>query len=327
MRKEGLIVVAGAILLAGIIAIVVLAWHHSAQAIALITPLSARTGLPALAPTATPIPASDPTPTLRPTFTPFPTATPTSSGPPDHYWLQRPIGPEGQNRVNHFYPYGSTAKGRYPVHHGVEFENPSGTPVLAVAEGTVVVAGHDREAIHGPQPNFYGKLVIIQLDETFRGLPIFALYGHLSQVQAQVGQRVEAGDVLGRVGMTGVAVGPHLHFEVRVGENSYGDTRNPELWLKPLPGHGTIAGRVVDAQGQPILEALVTLHRAEYRQEAWTYAGDRVNPDQEWGENLVMGDVPAGEYELKMEWKGEVYTRYVTVKEGKTAFVSIRTVE
>ena len=241
--------------------------------------------------------------------------------------MERPIGPEGQVQASRYYPYGTTASGRYFLHHGVDMGNPSGTPVLAVASGTVIVAGTDQVEVYGLQPDFYGQLVVVQLDREFHGQPVFVLYGHLSQVTARVGQRVTTGDVLGVVGMTGVAIGPHLHFEVRVGANTYADTRNPELWLKPLPGHGTIAGQLLDAQGHPIPEVVINFHRAEEPdrrwRETWTYVSDEVNPDEEWGENFVMGDVPAGSYVLKTRIDGRLYTKEVEVEAGRTSLVSI----
>ncbi len=204
-----------------------------------------------------------------------------------------------------------------------------GTPVLAVAPGTIIVAGSDQTRVYGLKPNFYGQLVVVQLDKEFHGQPVFVLYGHLSRVMARVGQRVDTGDVLGEVGMTGVAIGPHLHFEVRVGANTYAHTRNPELWLKPLPGHGTIAGVLLDAQGNPIPEVVINFHRAEEPderwRETWTYASDEVNPDDEWEENFVMGDVPAGDYVLKVSVGGRLYTQKVNVRAGATSFVTIET--
>lgn len=210
-------------------------------------------------------------------------------------------------------------------------ENPIGTPVLAVVSGTVIVAGIDQANAYGPQTDFYGQLVVVRLDREFRDQPVFVLYGHLSRVTARVGQRVKTGDVLGEVGMTGIAIGPHLHFEVRVGANTYIHTRNPELWLKPLPGQGTIAGQLLDAQGHPIPEALITFHRAEEPdrrwRETWTYASDELSPDEEWGENFVMGDVPAGSYVLKTRLGGRLYTQEVRVTAGKTSFVTLKTRE
>ena len=80
-----------------------------------------------------------------PTSTPTPTRRP---GPPqDHYRLERPIGPEGQAQASRFYPYGTTATGLYLLHHGVDMENPIGTPVLAVASWTIIVAGSDQATV------------------------------------------------------------------------------------------------------------------------------------------------------------------------------------
>jgi murein DD-endopeptidase MepM/ murein hydrolase activator NlpD len=208
-------------------------------------------------------------------------------------------------------------------------ENPIGTPVLAVASGTVIVAGTDQDEVYGLKPNFYGQLVVVQLDREFHEQPVFVLYGHLSRLTAEVGQQVTTGQVLGEVGMTGVAIGPHLHFEVRVGANTYANTCNPELWLKPLPGHGTIAGVLLDAQGNPMPEVLINFHQAEEPdrrwRETWTYASDEVSPDEEWGENFVMGDVPTGSYVLKTSVNGRLYTQEVTVGAGKTSFVAVQT--
>lgn len=123
-------------------------------------------------------------------------------------------------------------------------------------------------------------------------------------------------------------MGPHLHFEVRVGANTYKHTRNPELWLQPLPGMGTIAGLVVDAQGQPMPEALITFHRAEFPDKPWretrTYPHQEVNSDEEeWQENFTMGDVTAGSYILRVHADGVPYTRQVEVEAGRTTFAYI----
>jgi murein DD-endopeptidase MepM/ murein hydrolase activator NlpD len=186
------------------------------------------------------------------------------------YFLDRPIAQPGNDVVDGTYPFGSTQSGKRDPHHGVEFLNGSGTPVLAAADGVVVVAGDDREptsahgvwpiTFYGPYSYFYGNLVVIQhqtppgLLLPFSELPqlIYTLYGHLSQISVQVGQQVVAGQEIGKVGMTGIAEGSHLHFEVRLGENTYKASRNPELWLKPHTDKqgrlkGGIAGRVIDS--------------------------------------------------------------------------------
>ena len=156
------------------------------------------------------------------------------------------------------------------------------------------------------------------------------LYGHLSEVLVQEGQRVALGDVLGAVGATGIALGPHLHFEVRVGGSTYAYTRNPELWIAPFPELGTIAGRLTDAEGALIPATLVTLHRAETPDKRWRetrtyYIEDGIAPDPEWGENYTFGDVPAGEYVVKTWVNERLYTANVIVEAGKTTLVVIQT--
>ena len=155
--------------------------------------------------------------------TPFPSIPPTVETPCDplnedfcitdgHFIFQRPIHLPGNDLVDPTYRYGSTANGTREPHHGVEFPNQSGTPVYAAAEGTVIFAGPDKEAIYAPWANFYGNLVVIEHADK-----LFTLYAHLSKIDVKAGQKVAAGDKIGEVGRTGVAIGSHLHFEVRRG--------------------------------------------------------------------------------------------------------------
>jgi murein DD-endopeptidase MepM/ murein hydrolase activator NlpD len=181
--------------------------------------------------------------------------------------------------------------------------------------------------MRGERVNFYGELVIIQLDELYRDQKVYVLYGHLSKVHVHFLQRVNEGDLIGEVGMTGVAIGPHLHLEVRVGQDSYEHTRNPELWLRPLPDKGTVVGLLVDSEGRPLAEHPLTIYRGESPEQRWhdatTYAASDVNPDDEWQENFVVGDVPAGEYLVKTYVDGRLYTEEITVHSGEITRVVI----
>jgi len=88
-------------------------------------------------------------------------------------------------------------------HTGVDIKAPRGTPVLASNRGRVaLVADHF----------FAGKSVFVD-----HGLGLYTMYFHLSEIAVEPGQNVERGDVLGRVGSTGRASGPHLHWGVRLG--------------------------------------------------------------------------------------------------------------
>jgi murein DD-endopeptidase MepM/ murein hydrolase activator NlpD len=207
--------------------------------------------------------------------------------------------------------------------------NPAGTPVLAAAAGEVIVAGDDLQTVYGLKPDFYGNLVIQELDQRFQDRPVYLLYGHLSRVEVAVGQHVEPGDVVGLVGMTGVAIGNHLHLEVRLDANSYDSTRNPVLWLRPEPGQGLIAGLVKDVQGELIPETPVTFFRAAEPNKWWrqiqTYASEGVNADDQLGENFALGYVPAGEYLVKVKIGEKSFVRPVAVEAGEIAFVEIVT--
>ncbi|NLE75740.1 MAG: peptidoglycan DD-metalloendopeptidase family protein [Chloroflexi bacterium] len=296
------------------------------------TPTPTSTTTPTPTPTATATPAPNPTPTLSPTVATVaveavaaPVALPEQA---EHFWLSRPIAAPGDGVASHYYPYGTTAQGQYLLHHGVDMVNPMGTPLLAVADGRVVAVGSDGEAAYGPVRDFYGQVVILELDRPWEGRPIYCLYGHLSETRVALGQWVSRGDLVGLVGMSGIALGPHLHLEVRVGENSYWATRNPELWLQPFAGQGALAGRVVDAAGQPIPETLVTVHPAsdpdKRWRETWTYPMDKVNGDDAWPENFVFGDVPAGDYVVKVRVQGEWFFPQVQVEAGKTTRLEIK---
>jgi murein DD-endopeptidase MepM/ murein hydrolase activator NlpD len=288
------------------------------------------TPTPTWTPTATATPTRTPTPTFTPTPSPTPTVpTPTPAPPADHLWLSLPFGPdaEGDRYPGTYFPYGATGGGRYHLHHGVDYMNPAGTPILAVAAGTVIVAGDDLETIYGLEPDFYGNLVIQQLDQRFQGQPVYVLYGHMSQVLVNRGQHLEPGNTVGLVGMTGVAIGNHLHLEVRLAVDDYEHSRNPVLWLRPEPGQGTIAGLVVDAQNRPAAETPVTFFRAAEPSKWWrqiqTYANSEVNADDELGENFAMGYVPAGDYLVKAKVGEKSYVQPVTVRAGEISFVLI----
>lgn len=87
-------------------------------------------------------------------------------------------------------------------HKGVDYSAPSGTPVRSVGEGVVDFAGRQ---------NGYGNVVEIKHNNNRS-----TLYAHLSRIDVRRGQRVEQGQRVGAVGMTGWATGPHLHFEFRI---------------------------------------------------------------------------------------------------------------
>ncbi len=90
---------------------------------------------------------------------------------------------------------------RWLMHTGVDIGAPMGTPIHAAGTGTVILAHYVRG---------YGNTVIID-----HGGGLTTLYAHCSRILVHVGERVQRGHVIALVGMTGMATGPHCHFEVR----------------------------------------------------------------------------------------------------------------
>lgn len=264
--------------------------------------------------------------------TPVPSLTPVAETPCDpfdadycivegHFILQRPAASPANDKVDVTYRYGSTANGTREPHHGVEFPNPSGTPVYAAARGTVVFAGADHEAIYSPWTNFYGNLVVIEHDGG-----LFTLYAHLSKIDVQTGQEVFTTDKIGEVGLTGAAIGSHLHFEVRQGSGEdYFATQNPELWLVPANDAegmplGALMISVLGQDRQLIKYAKFTVryYLDRSQRHVKSYYGTTYSPETLNGEeNAVLSDLPAGDYRVAVEANGKVYERWVEVESGK----------
>jgi len=234
----------------------------------------------------------------------FPTIPYTSTKPlPEyHHSFARPIEQVTGNShwIARSYPYGSTQWQRRAVHLGVEFVNPRHTPVLAAQDGRVIFAADDSERMLGPRLRYYGNTVILAHDmQTPEGQPLFTLYGHLEAVFVRERQLVQAGQHIATVGDSGIAIGPHLHFEVRAGDPfDARNTRNPELWLRHYPGHGMIVGSVLDDEGQPLYGKRLIVRSGDWQREIFTYGSDTVNPDPLWHENFTVGDLPAGAYQV-----------------------------
>ena len=89
-------------------------------------------------------------------------------------------------------------------HRGVDYAARTGTPIMAAGDGKVINAGTQGG---------YGKTVVLQ-----HGGNVTTLYAHMSRIApaAKVGRRVKQGEIIGYVGATGLASGPHLHYEYRV---------------------------------------------------------------------------------------------------------------
>ncbi|CAN5284585.1 hypothetical protein BH23GEM2_BH23GEM2_02970 [soil metagenome] len=115
--------------------------------------------------------------------------------------------------------------GQWRQHAGTDYAAPSGTPVRSVGDGVIIFAG---------RKGGYGNVIDVRHRNGF-----VSRYGHLRNFASGItrGRRIGIGETIGYVGMTGLATGPHLHFEVLVG----GVQRNPRVALSmrsgdPIPG-------------------------------------------------------------------------------------------
>ncbi|HEY1910627.1 MAG TPA: M23 family metallopeptidase, partial [Vicinamibacterales bacterium] len=108
---------------------------------------------------------------------------------PAHGWLTGTFG----GRSDPF-------TGESGYHQGLDISLEKGSPVYATADGTVEAAAYNGD---------YGNLIILR-----HGFGLTTRYGHLSGFNVKAGQTIKRGDVIGFVGATGRATGPHLHYEI-----------------------------------------------------------------------------------------------------------------
>jgi murein DD-endopeptidase MepM/ murein hydrolase activator NlpD len=109
-------------------------------------------------------------------------------------------------------PFGGRS---YEFHSGMDIDGENGDGVIAPAKGMVVKAGWQGG---------YGNLIEID-----HGNGLITRYGHLSRIGAQVGDMIERGQLIGLIGSTGRSTGPHLHYEIRLGDKAI----NPRRFLPP----------------------------------------------------------------------------------------------
>lgn len=109
--------------------------------------------------------------------------------------------------------YGVSSRIRKSNHTGLDIATPTGTPIKVVAAGTVTCATYSGA---------YGNLIKID-----HGNGLETWYAHTSKMYVTIGQKVEAGEVIGAVGSTGNSTGAHLHLEIRIN----GEHVNPQEYL------------------------------------------------------------------------------------------------
>ncbi|MDP1716088.1 MAG: M23 family metallopeptidase [Anaerolineales bacterium] len=233
-----------------------------------------------------------------------------------NFIFQNPLGPDSVPAIARSYPYGSTDNGRRDPHHGVDLESEEGAPVFASAAGAVIFAGPDRDTRFATWKDYYGNVVVIRHDNG-----LYTLYGHLSRIDVAVGNRVSGGDVIATVGHTGVAIGGHLHFEVRKdGDGTdYFSTENPELWLVLQDGFGALS---------ITLDSKIS-HKIQRKLSIWRYFAGTDTPQESYyaftypkgfeqnKEDFVLSNLPPGRYRIAFTDSTGLYDRWVNVEAGK----------
>lgn len=96
--------------------------------------------------------------------------------------------------------------GKRHFHRGIDLVNKIGTPVKASASGRVVFAGKEL---------YWGNAVFIEHRDG-----IVSKYGHMSEIKIRRGESVSRGDVIGLIGMSGRTTGPHLHYQIEIGDKA-----------------------------------------------------------------------------------------------------------
>jgi murein DD-endopeptidase MepM/ murein hydrolase activator NlpD len=115
--------------------------------------------------------------------------------------------------INSNYGWRRLGGGRGRMHEGIDIAAPSGTPILAAADGVVLRTGVSSS---------YGRFAEVRHDNG-----VTSFYAHMSQVMVSEGDVLAAGGQIGAVGSTGRSTGPHLHFEIR----RDGEQINPSEFL------------------------------------------------------------------------------------------------
>jgi len=266
-----------------------------------------------------PTPGAEPVSGWRPPLYPVPWAVSAY----DHFYFARPIAADNVNWPLAEYRYGGTFFADV-VHTGVDIDANEDTEILAAGPGTVISADWGLYTeVPGNISDPYGQAVVLRHDFGYKGQALYTIYAHMNKIIAVVGQHVETGDVIGLVGDTGNTTGPHLHFEVRLGDKTFYRTYNPELWMAPPQGWGVLVGRLTNEKGELLHQYLVEVRPMPSEvplRKVLTYAQGAVNADPYYQENLVLSDLPEGLYKITFEYKDKKRQFWVDIYPGQVTY-------
>jgi murein DD-endopeptidase MepM/ murein hydrolase activator NlpD len=180
-------------------------------------------------------------------------------------FLRVPVKFGTQNSSFSFRRFHPVSK-KYKAHTGIDYGARHGSPIFATASGKVAFAGWKRG---------YGKVVIVNHPNGYQ-----TYYGHCSRLVVHKGQFVDQGETIARVGQTGVATGPHVHYEVRLN----GKPINPKRVKRSK-------GKPVDPNRMAEFHASVASYRSHFGVQK-TAAALPMN-DLVLGQKTVGADRPA----------------------------------
>ncbi|UCE67520.1 MAG: M23 family metallopeptidase, partial [Candidatus Zixiibacteriota bacterium] len=166
---------------------------------------------------------------------------------------------------------------------------------------------------------------VLKCDRREGDFYVYAHYHHQHDIFKNIGDAVKRGNIIGSIGKKGNVTNEHLHFEVSLSDlddsNQESHTRNPELWVEPLPGTGTIVGKAVDETGASVPGVRIYgVTKPVPTESPFSFAEvyrDKVHPDESYNENFVIGDVPEGSYILSARSGEKSSTVRVMVEDGK----------
>ncbi|PFG40676.1 murein DD-endopeptidase MepM/ murein hydrolase activator NlpD [Georgenia soli] len=137
--------------------------------------------------------------------------------------LVRPVADGTYRNSSHYGNRSHPLSGAYGFHTGTDYAAPLGTPIYAIANGTVEYVGMGKDG---------RSSMLVILRHEIAGQTVYSWYVHMYKdgIHVTEGQDVTAGDVIAEVGNNGNSTGPHLHFEIHLDDQ--GTTTDPLPWLE-----------------------------------------------------------------------------------------------